>query len=196
MVTTQTLHLPFTVPNRSSAYVNVSVSRNDDPKRYGFSLLFPNHRLSDFVGFPVCHATVHSPGSRGYASMYGWIQITRAANDREAAESSAWEMDPVPMIADLKTPFCWFGAEPKLFDAPAREGVREIDWTARSFLTYIEDGLMSKVVHPILAFEWGFDIHDGEKSIKPLQQLGAAPWNEHLALFADQYPDWRFVRSN
>lgn len=194
MPCSQTLHLPFTAPNRSPAFVDISISTNNDPKRYGFDLLFPNHPLSDFVGFPICQANVHSTESRGYASMYGWIQITRVANDSEATKSSAWEMDPVPMTAGLNTPFCWFGSDPRLFDAPAREGVREIDWTARSFLAYIEDGLMSKVVHPILAFEWGFEIHDGEKTIKPLKQLGTDPWNEHRAFFTEQFPGWKFIK--
>lgn len=193
----QTLHLPFIVPNRSHAYVDVSISTNNDPEQYGFDLLFPDNPLSDFVGFPICQATIHSPKSRGYASMYGWIQITRSTSDTdpEAVEKGSWEMDSIPITAGLNYPFCWFGPEPQLFDAPARANVQQIDWTARSFLTYIEDGLISKIVHPILVFEWGFNINAGEKSIKPLRELGLDVWNEHTEFFANQYSGWNFTIS-
>ncbi|KAK2782827.1 hypothetical protein FQN53_009593 [Emmonsiellopsis sp. PD_33] len=145
----QSLVLPFCVPGRSPAYVKVAVEADCNPQEYGLDLLFPtaSHQPDDFVGFPLCHATVHSPVSRGYASLYGWIQLVK-----NTAQGN-WELDPLPINQGLDTPFTWFGPEPQLFDAPLRVGISNLDWTARSFLVYIDDFLMSKAIGPILSFE-------------------------------------------
>ncbi|KAK5125876.1 hypothetical protein LTR08_005123 [Meristemomyces frigidus] len=129
--------------------------------------LFPNHPLSTFHGFPTCTAKIQASSDVGYAATYGWIQMVREAPTAAAAAHAKWAMDPVPILADLNTPFAWFGSEAQLFDAPSRTERGELDWNCWSFLAYIEDSLLSRAVRPIRAFEWGFRIAEGgEVSIK------------------------------
>ena len=151
--------------------------------------------MSTFEGFPVCEASVKTHGDmQGYGSIYGWIQMVRAGDPSDS--TTPWEMDPIPILADLNTPFAWFGPEPKLFDAPTREGVDQLDWTCHSFLTYIEDSLVSKAVIPILGFQWGFELHGhGSKpKIKVLRELQLDAWNGHLDLLENSFSGWSFSR--
>lgn len=105
-------------------------------------------------------------------------------------------MDVYPPFCDLNYPFAFWGSEPTLIDAPNRDITDSkwegYDWTARSFLTYDPKAAMEKVVLPILAFEWGFRIHDGKVLVKKLRQLDVKVWNEHLDLFRTQYHGWEF----
>lgn len=189
----ETLSIPFQVPNRSQAHVQVSVSVDTDPKRHGIDLLFPSATLSDYLGYPACTARItSSPHSQGYASIYGWVQVFREGIDATAASRATWGFDSIPIYESLETPFCWFGPDPTLFDAPSRPGVQDVDWTARSFLTYLDDSLLSRTVKPILAFEWGFRIEDGKKSVKPLKRLSLDAWDEQLKLLATKFPNWQF----
>lgn len=184
----QVLSLPFKVPGRNEALVEVVVEPCHNPQQYGLTLLFPSQPKSQLSALPICNAKIKSSVSRGYASMYGWVQIYRDDKTQQR-----WEMDPIPITQSLDTPFCWFGPEQQLFDAPARIGVSNLDWAARSFLTYIDDCLISQVVRPILAFEWGFDIHNGEVSMKALKTLELDAWDEQVPFFKKQFPSWQFV---
>lgn len=186
----QTLHNDFYVPNRGKGTVTFKVRPNDDPKKYGTTLLFPSHAANDFLGFPVCEGVVQSEQS-GYASMYGWIQLVRGC-DTVLDDRTAWEFDPLPVTQDIEWPFAWFGPDAALFDGPARVGAREHDWAARSFLTYIEDGVMTKVVRPIMGFEWGFTVRDGVISIKETTRLAGDQWNEHVSFLGGKFPSWTF----
>lgn len=187
----QSLCIDFSLPRSRSGKVNVSVKPDSDPTENGLKLLFPAQDMSAFKGFPVCEATVEAFGTRGYGSMYGWIQMVRSGESSDI-DSVPWEMDPIPFLAGLNTPFCWFGPEPKLYDAPVRTGVQRLDWTCHSYLTYIEDALLSKVVKPILGFEWGFVIEHGKPSVKVLRQVPLGTWNEHLALLESSFAGWKF----
>ncbi|KAK4954669.1 hypothetical protein LTR10_008102 [Elasticomyces elasticus] len=183
----QILKLEFTVPDRSATHVRVSVRPNDDPDKIGQRLLFPDDNTDDFIGYPICQAKISSPESIGYAAYYGWIQMV-------AEDSGAFEMDPLPITADLNTPFCFFGAEPQLFDCPSRpKEVRDLDWTAVSFLTYIEDAALTRHVRPILAFQWGFRIVDGDVRVKQLQPCNVdEAWAQQQELLQSKFVDWRF----
>lgn len=111
---------------------------------------------------------------------------------RSTDSDDKWEMDPIPLTKDLNTPFVWFGPEPSLFDGPSRFECKELDWSCRSFLTYVEDGVISKDVIPILGFEWGFWVKDGEVFVKALREVGLDVWDGHLGLLRSQFEGWKF----
>ena len=104
--------------------VEVECIPNDDPDEYGTP-------VSEAVGFPVCTATVRYP-RRGYNAMFGWVQLVRSTDNASAGER--FEMDPFGLFADAPSPYCWFGTEPTLFDAPSRPARVPIEWLAYSFL--------------------------------------------------------------
>lgn len=184
----QVLHSILTPPNRGQVSVTVTLGTDDDPANYGFDLLFPSIALKEFNGFPVCEARVKTEkGKSGYASMYGWTQLVKDST------TDKWEFDYVPIAKELNWPFCWFGPEPTLFDGPARVNVSDIDWTARSFLTYVPDTLLSKEVVPVYGFEWGFVIKDGVIGIKQLVELPLTEWNGHVEYYAQTFPNWTFT---
>ncbi|KAK5732438.1 hypothetical protein LTR17_010494 [Elasticomyces elasticus] len=171
----QTLKLEFTLPNRSATHVTISVRPNDDPHGIGQGLLFPDDDIDDFIGYPICQAKISSPQSIGYAAYYDWIQMV-------AEDSGAFEMDPLPITADLSTPFCFFGAEPQLFDCPSRpKEIRNPDWTAVSFLTYIKDTALTR------------HIVDGDVRVKQLQPCNVdEAWAQQRELLESRFDDWRF----
>jgi hypothetical protein len=190
----QTIRFDFQAPHREKSTTVITVHPNTDPKKHGQLITFPDHPASDFLGFPICQARITSPQSVGYAAMYGWIQMFRHAVPPNTASETPWQMDDIPMTAGLNTPFCWFGAEPQLFDAPSQwPEVTELDWTALSFLTYAEDALLSKNVRPILAFEWGYWIRGGVKSVKPLKVRDVSEaWEAQRSLLEAQFRGWNF----
>lgn len=151
----QELDFDFRISDIRKGTVTVAVKSNNDPEHYGCDLLLPDHPGSDFKDFPTCEAKVRSTGGKGYASMYGWIQVFRCTNDA-LTKNDPWEMDPVPIHSDVNSPFCWFGPEPSLFDCPMRDRAKQCDWACHSFLAYIDDCLISKDVRPILGLSWGF----------------------------------------
>ncbi len=125
--------------------------------------------------------------------MYGWVQLTLAKAPNEE-ESHPWEMDPVPANADLNTPFVWFGPEARLFDAPMQTAT-ELDWTCHSFLAWIPSTVMTKDVRYILGFEWGFWKNGDSVKIKPLRKLEPGEWDEHVSMFRDLHPGWKFAEA-
>ncbi|PSR90742.1 hypothetical protein BD289DRAFT_481537 [Coniella lustricola] len=185
----QTLQVILTPPDRGQITVIACVRTNHDPAKYGFDILFPDTPLDTFRGFPVCEAYVHTQKKSGYASMYGWTQLVKDS----LSDSKTWEFDYIPVSKELNWPFCWFGPEPTLFDGPARVNVSDLDWTARSFLTYIPDTLLSKRISHVLGFEWGFVIKDGQITVKKLISLEAADWNSHVEYFSGKFPGWTFM---
>jgi len=109
------------------------------------------------------------------------------------AKSGVWEHDPIPITADLNTPFIYFGIAPTLFDAPVCIYRTDMDWTCWSFLTYIKDSVMTKETHPIFGFEWGFRVEDDKISIKVLRMIDVSEaWESQRDLLEDKFPSWRF----
>jgi hypothetical protein len=205
---TQSLLYSFTVPGRHFSTVRVTIEPNKNPEKTGSRLLFPSQHHNAFISFPVCSAVVDTPTDDGYASMYGWIQMVRETplNTTEIPQQDPeirntishkqqWEMDSLPITAATETPFCYFGPIPRLFDAPFRATRIDLDWTCWSFLTYIGDCVMTREVHPILVFEWGFRIEGGEVEIRELKRVNVGEaWEVQRGLLEERFPGWRFRR--
>ncbi|PYH90442.1 hypothetical protein BO71DRAFT_443907 [Aspergillus ellipticus CBS 707.79] len=208
----QTLTLTLPIPHRNPLTLTATVTRSTDPRRIGFHLLFPDDPIANFVGFPITHITLRStPAFQGYASMYGWIQLTRERppinpqafnpeekeeeEEEETKEKEKWTLDPLPITAGTDSPFAFFGVEPQLFDAPANPYAVDLDWTARSFLVRVEDCLMTRVLRPVVVLEWGYEVRDGERAVKLLRRLSRGVWDEHRGELGGWFPSWRFCAS-
>ena len=169
------MQLDFTLHGHKGS-VAVVIEPNDDPEALGCA---PYAR-----GFPVCTAMVRYP-ARGYLGALGWIQLVRST------ESGArFEPDPLEALGRLPHPFCWFGIEPTLFDAPSRPGRFRMHWTAHSFLCTIAD---PPHVRAILGFAWGFAIADEAIALDAAAKLDQSAWDAHLPLLRTEYPAWRFA---
>ena len=170
--------------------VQVECIPNDDPDEYGTP-------VSAAVGFPVCTATVRYP-RRGYNAMFGWVQLVRSTDNASAGER--FEMDPFGLFADVPSPYCWFGTEPTLFDAPSRPAGAPIEWLAYSFLaTTPLDELMQgnpRRVVPLLGFEWGFDTGPEAASsveLRAVAPISSSEWTAQLPILRSAYPAWTFA---
>lgn len=160
--------------------VDVVVEVNTDPEAMGCG---PAAR-----GFPYCEASViHS--ARGYAAALGWVQLVRSTDGASGGKS--FEMDPFTSLGPVSHPFAFFGFLPTLFDAPSREQVRELDWTAHSFLTRFGEG--DRTVEAILGFTWGFAMSGGAITPRGPGRLRPQDWDEHLAILTLEYPGWSFA---
>ena len=104
--------------------VEVECVPNDDPSSYGTV-------AADAYGFPVCTATVDYP-RRGYRAMFGWVQLVRSTDN--ASRGEQFEVDPFDLFADARSPYCWYGTQPTLFDAPSRRDRAPLAWLSHSFL--------------------------------------------------------------
>jgi hypothetical protein len=165
--------------------VHVECVVNNDPNAVG---AWPHAE-----GFPVCTATVEYP-RRGYRSMLGWVQLVRSTDN--ASGGAAFEMDPFALFGDAPSPYCWYGTQPILFDAPSRPTRVPMRWEAHSFLatTRIDEVMRGSArwVEPLLGFAWGFEIRDERIELSPVARLTSADWDAHLAVLAESYPFWRF----
>lgn len=174
--------------------VNVECISNDDPSGYGCW-------AREAYGFPVCTASVRYPG-RGYNSMFGWVQLVRSTDNESAGER--FEVDPFALFGDAHSPYCWYGTEPTLFDAPSRTDRAPMQWLAYSFLatTPIDemmDGNPRRIV-PLLGFEWGFDIGADagrEIELRPVAGIPSKAWEAQLPMLRSEYPSpfWTFADS-
>jgi hypothetical protein len=170
-------------------HVHVECVPNDDPALLGCW-------LPAAKGFPVCTATVQYP-RRGYRGMFGWVQFVRSTDNASGAER--YEMDPFALFGDAPSPYCWYGTEPTLFDAPSRETWSPLNWLAHSFLatTPMDELLQGKPrrVAPLTGFSWGFDLSDHEVTLRDLHPLTPVDWREHLPLLRATYPSpaWTFA---
>ena len=174
--------------------VHVECIPNDDPDGYGTA-------TSDAFGFPVCTATVRYP-RRGYNAMFGWVQLVRSTDNESAGEH--FEMDPFALFGDARSPYCWYGTEPTLFDAPSRQNRAPIEWLAYSVLATtpideVMEGNPRRVV-PLLGFAWGFDIRP--ETAPSVELRGVAPitssdWAAQLPILRAEYPSprWTFAES-
>lgn len=170
--------------------VSVTCLPNDDPTALGCALTTPEV-AHHYEGFPVCTATVDYEG-KGYAALFGWTQLVKSTDNRSQGET--FEMDPFSLYADIPTPFCWFGFNPTLFDAPARRERTPLQWLAHSFLCFTSAPGV-KGVRTVLGFGWGFEITaDGEISIYPVRRLESHEWNHHLDHLRTQYAQWSFLK--
>lgn len=184
-----TTDIPFGLRGQP-ALLRVDVRRNDDPVRLGCDLLDPNLPGNAAEGFAVCEATVETALS-GYAAAFGWIQVVRSTDD--SSGGTAFDLDPLALFRDIPTPFAFFGIKPVLFDAPFREQRHDLRWEAETFLCVVPDAVMSRSVHPVVGFRWGFALRDGALSLRDTTPLDGAAWAPHVALLAAAYPTWAFA---
>jgi hypothetical protein len=162
--------------------VDVIVWLNNDPATVGSG--------PEATGFPVCEATV-SIDLRGYSSLFGWVQVVGTASPAHPARR--FEVDPLEVFADLYMPFGFFGVLPTLFDAPSRRDRNlTLDWLAHTFLCLSPGDPMDRAARPVVAFQWGFRMHDGQIDTVAPDALALSIWNDHLSLLRATYPRWRF----
>jgi hypothetical protein len=159
--------------------VEVAVDITRDPEELG--------AMPEARGLPHCHAVVDYPG-QGYAGMLGWIQLVRSTDNSSGGER--FEMDPLKFLGKVGHPFCFFGAAPTLFDAPARSSRADLDWLAYSFLGYLED---NGIVSALTGFSWGFTIAAGATTVTPPRPLSPPDWDRHRDLLHAEHPDWQFT---
>jgi hypothetical protein len=151
----------------------------------------------DVAGFPVCTAWVRYP-RRGYHSMFGWVQLVRSSDN--GSRGKDFEADPFALFGDARSPYCWYGTEPTLFDAPSRVDRSPLRWLAYSFLatTPIDEVLAGQPrrVVPLLGFAWGFDVHDdGSAELRGIESLARRDWATVLPVLRAEYPAprWTFA---
>ena len=174
--------------------VQVECIANDDPDGYGTA-------ASDAFGFPVCTATVRYP-RRGYNAMFGWVQLVRSTDNESTG--ARFEMDPFALFGDAPSPYCWYGTEPTLFDAPSRQDRAPIEWLAYSFLatTPIDEVMQGnpRRVVPLLGLEWGFNIRPETASsveLRAAAPISSSEWTAQLPILRSAYPSawWTFADS-
>ena len=169
--------------------VHVECLPNDDPAGYGCF-------APEALGFPVCAASVQYR-RRGYRAMFGWVQLVRSTDNESRGER--FEIDPFALFGDSGSPYCWYGTEPVLWDAPSRPSREPLEWLAHSFLATTPMGeLLEKPrqVVPLLGFSWGFDIRaGGAVTLREIHALGARDWNDDLPVLTSAYPAprWTFA---
>ena len=165
-------------------HVDVTYSRNDRPDLVGSG--------AASSGFPMCGATVDY-AAQGYDAMLGWVQLVRS--DDNTSQGREFEIDPLALLGDVPHPFCWFGLNPRMFDAPSRSPKRDLDWEAHSFLC-VPDGSTDAglEIHALLGFAWGFRIRNEEIDLVPPTLLGPTEWDQHVDDLATRYRSWRFIR--
>ncbi|MGH9171211.1 MAG: hypothetical protein ACRD0Z_10130 [Acidimicrobiales bacterium] len=172
--------------------VTITYSVNDDPERWGYDLLDLDISIEVARGFPVIQARTAFP-REGYAGLLGWVQVVDYVVVRGGIpEETVWCVPDVPpQSRDANTPYLAFGIDPVLFDAPAfTEG--NVDWTARSFLTYTPDCLMTPVVEPLCGFRWGYEIAGGLVTPKELVAASQQDWVEARRMLRVRLPTWSF----
>ena len=173
--------------------VRVSLTRNDDPERWGWGLLGLDVPLEHIVGFPVVEATVDYP-AEGYAGVMGWVQVVRyeATDEPETGEPETVVLaDVAPQLQGLGMPYVAFGVRPTYFDAPAISAPNA-DWRAATFLTATPDVLLSRVIEPVCGFRWGYRREGGVTELVDAAPAEGKDWLEAREELETHYPDWEW----
>ena len=164
----------------ASGHVDAVIAVNTEPETLGCR--------SAARGFPYTASITHP--ARGYAAALGWIQLVRSSDG--SSRGASFEMDPFEPLHPVPHPFACFGFLPTLFDAPSRDPLRDMDWTAHSFLCCL--GLDPRHACAILGFSWGFVIGTGAITVRGPDALLPRDWDAHRGLLAHDYPSWSFAR--
>ena len=145
------------------------------------------------VGLANCKATIEFTAS-GYLGLLGWVQLVCSTDN--SFHGRQFEMDPFDPFDVYKhapSPYCWYGINPTLFDAPSRNKRVDLDWVAHSFLAASPLRGDRRIVTPLLGFSWGFHIFNKENiELKPITSLTAADWEAHLPYLRKCYKKWQF----
>ncbi|WP_439680909.1 hypothetical protein [Embleya sp. MST-111070] len=164
--------------------VEAIVERVDDPAAIG--------QTAEARDFPCLTARVAYP-ARGYDGMFGWVQLVRSTDG--AAGGAAFGMDPFVLFPDSRSPYCYFGLAPTLFDSPARLDRAPMSWLAHTFLAWtpITETIERHVV-PLVGFAWGFDIDTGGGiAIHGPSPLPDTAWTGHLPFLRARHAAWTFA---
>jgi len=155
-----------------------------DPESFG--------KTSHDAGLPACTAVIDFP-AQGYWALLGWVQLVTMGHPDEEAE---WRADPFDLFEDSTSPYAWFGVTPTLFDAPSRRPDQPLRWRARSFLATTPWDRSERLVAPLAAFEWGYDVDPaGAVVIRQPAPLPGSAWEDHLPYLRDRYDRWIFQGS-
>jgi hypothetical protein len=169
----------------------IRYEQNVDPTVWGFDQLGLDWDWSVAHGFPVIEARVEYP-AKGYLGILGWIQVVDYTVRKESGtEDVVVAPDVAPQVRDANTPYMSFGIEPRLFDAPAFDE-KDVDWTARAFLTYTPDLLMTPTVEPLCGCSWGYTINEGVVSPKDLELCTTEDWLHARQRLSARLPTWTF----
>jgi hypothetical protein len=166
--------------------VRVSLTRNEEPERWGWRLLGLDVPLEYIVGFPVIEASVDFP-AEGYAAVLGWVQVVRYEVTDEP--ETVVLADVAPQLQGLGMPYVAFGVRPTYFDSPAISA-SDADWRAATFLTASPDVLLSRVIEPVCGFCWGYLRTAGETKLVEAIRAEEKDWLEAREELAKHYPDW------
>ena len=178
------LLVPFNTRGHAGV-ISVSVFPNTDPAALGCP--------TAAEGFPVCQATV-SYGGAGYKALVGWVQLV--GTSRSPTTTRTFDVDPLRIWDGLDSPFCFYGIEPTLFDAPSRgDRHQSLDWLAHSFLCASSTDPMDRDVVALAGFSWGFVLGEGGVGLVDAEALAAEDWTRHLEMLSAEFPTWRFARS-
>lgn len=173
-----------------AAFIRYEVNR--DPSAWGFDRL-GHMDPSISRGFPVIDAKVEYP-AKGYLGILGWIQVVDyfVRDGAKGEERFVVAPDVAPQARDANIPYLSYGIQPRLFDAPAFDK-KNVDWIARSFLTYTPDLLMTPVVAPLCGFSWGYTVTDGAVAPKALQLATLKDWLHARMRLRTRLPKWTFL---
>ena len=137
-------------------------------------------------GFPYCSASIIHP-ARGYAAALGWVQLVRSTDGSTGGES--FEMDPLEPLGRVDHPFAFFGLLPTLFDAPSRDPIRDMDWTAHSFLCHLEE----ERGRTRSSASRGASSSATEPSLRGGQIRSLEDWDAHRPVLVREHPRWSFA---
>lgn len=170
--------------------VEIRRQANDDPRRWGYSLLedalgFSPDRAE---GFPMVSARVRYAGE-GYGAAMGWVQTVRMRELGSLEEQAI--VDKPPQLEDDGCPYCFWGPEPSFFDAPSITARLEM-WSAHAFLVASPDAVMTKGARPLCGFSWGYSNLGPTPESEVLRPIGEKEWSSACDVLAERYPAWRF----
>ncbi|MFC9692255.1 hypothetical protein ACFTSF_27145 [Kribbella sp. NPDC056951] len=163
--------------------ISVRVIPNDDPWASGHQLVVPDLDAEAFRGFPICTAALRYHG-QGVQAIMGWIQVV--------TNGGSATVDLVPNLSSVD-PFSSYGYLPTFFDAPANPDHPDGTWRADTFLVVVPDVIRSRVVEPIAAFSWGYELYSGRPELLDVGALPAKGWAGHRELLEAGHPAWTFV---
>ncbi|MET7281701.1 hypothetical protein ABZS29_25930 [Kribbella sp. NPDC005582] len=176
------LSLPFETRGHRGL-ISVRVIPNDDPWASGHQLVVPDLNAEAFRGFPICTAGLRYHG-QGIEAIMGWIQVV--------SNGGTSTVDLVPNLSGVD-PFSSYGYLPTFFNAPANPGHPDGQWRADTFLAVVPDVVRSRVVEPVAAFSWGYELYSGRPELLDVTPLAARDWAGHRSLLEAGHPTWTFT---
>ena len=177
MSTDQVLRIPFESKG-FDGIVTVDTVTSTNIAQTGLDALLNDVPLERLIGYPIMTASVEYNGP-GYDAVFAWVQFVEMHFLDESP--SLGFLDNMPSL-NQQVPFSSFGFLPTLFDAPANPNAPDLQWRAHSYLVRFSVH-EPRVITPIAAFQWGYDISEGEPSIvhaTPLPRQDMLRWKSSM----------------